>query len=116
MDRDPPGTKLVIAVVHRRDAGRLHDCLLAQGYRFTQISSTGGFLGAGNVTLLMGVEEERLDDLLTLMRANCHSREEVVNVATSPTRIDPDAMGSPMTVHVGGAHIFVLNVERVEHV
>lgn len=110
------GMKLVIAVVHRRDARALHDCLLEAGYRFTEISSTGGFLGTGNVTFLLGVENSRVDDLLAIMRANCRSREETVNLVTPHTRIDPDALGAPMTVRVGGALVFVLDVVRVEHV
>jgi uncharacterized protein YaaQ len=46
--------KLVIAVVHDRDRGKITESLLRGGFKFTKIGSTGGFLREGNVTLLIG--------------------------------------------------------------
>jgi uncharacterized protein YaaQ len=108
--------KLIVAVVHRRDARGLHDSLTAAGYRFTEIGSTGGLLGSGNVTLLMGVEAQQVEEALDLIRGACRSREEVVGIAPPDTRLYADTSGAPLTLSVGGAQIFVLNIERAEHV
>ncbi|MDW8291467.1 MAG: cyclic-di-AMP receptor, partial [Armatimonadota bacterium] len=52
--------KLVIAVVHDRDKNKISDALLRNGFKFTKVASTGGFLREGNVTLFIGVEDEDL--------------------------------------------------------
>jgi uncharacterized protein YaaQ len=108
--------KLVIAVVNKRDIRALNDALNERGFRFTEISSTGGFLGAGNATLLMGVEEERVDEVVEVIRSRCRSREEAVSISPPHTRLYAETGGPTMTVPVGGAQVFVLNIERVEHV
>ncbi len=108
--------KLLIVVVNPRDARRLREALVASDFRFTEISSTGGFLREGNVTLLVGVEAGQVEAVLGLIRDHCHAREEVINVAPPDTRLYPDPRGEPRTVLVGGAQVFILNVERVMHV
>ena len=53
--------KLVIAVIHNRDKGRVVDALLESQFKFTQVASTGGFLREGNTTLLIGVEDSQVE-------------------------------------------------------
>ena len=108
--------KLIIAVVNKRDMRTLHDALVDGGFRFTEISSTGGFLGAGNVTLLMGVEDERVEDVVELVRGACRWREEAMRIASPGASLHAEGVGSAVTVPVGGAQVFVLSIERVEHV
>lgn len=106
--------KLVITVVHDRDKNRITESLLRNGFKFTKIGSTGGFLREGNVTLLIGVEEEELEHCLQVIGESCKTREQFVNV------LPPDAapvgtfMPSPVRVLVGGAVVFVVDVERFE--
>ncbi len=106
--------KLVITVVHDRDKGRITEALLRNGFKFTKIGSTGGFLREGNVTLLIGVEERELENCLQVIGDSCKTREQFVNV------LPPDAapvgtfMPSPVKVLVGGAVTFVVDVERFE--
>lgn len=106
--------KLVVTVVHDRDKNKITDSLLRNGFTFTKIGSTGGFLREGNVTLLIGVDEDNLDRLVDVIRESCKTREQFVNV------LPPDAapvgtfMPSPVKVVVGGAVCFVMDVERFE--
>src|ERR1041384_5449189 len=106
--------KLVITVVHDRDKGRITEALLRNGFKFTKIGSTGGFLREGNVTLLIGVEAKELENCLQVIGERCKTREQFVNV------LPPDAapvgtfMPSPVKVLVGGAVVFVVDVERFE--
>ena len=108
--------KLILAVIHRRDMPHLHDRLVAEEFRFTELSSAGGFLGAGNVTLLMGLEDERVERAIDLVKATCRSREETVGLTPANTRLYADTVGEAVTVPIGGAQVFVLNIERAEHV
>ncbi|NUP98889.1 MAG: cyclic-di-AMP receptor [Armatimonadetes bacterium] len=105
--------KLVIAVVQQRDARRLRDELVARDFRFTELGSTGGFLRDGSVTLIVGVADEQVEPLLELMAGCCQQREQVSNMAPPDTQTFVHALGEGMTVTVGGASIFVLNVERM---
>jgi uncharacterized protein YaaQ len=74
--------KLMIAVVHRDLVDRVTDALLQASYRVTRIDSTGGFLRRGNGTLLIGVESDKVDDVLRLMREVAPKKVE----AAAPTK------------------------------
>ena len=67
-------SKLIVAIVHGEDAGRLVTALRSADLRVTELHSTGGFLKARNVTLLLGVDDERLEEALRLIEDNCRAR------------------------------------------
>ena len=104
--------KLVISIIHRDDSRPLVDNLLKQGYRATIISTTGGFLKEGNATVVIGVEDHRLDDLLGIIQRNCRTRTQHINPL--PPIMEPGEMfvPSPVEVEVGGATVFVLDVAQ----
>jgi uncharacterized protein YaaQ len=106
--------KLVAAIVHAEDAGALVDALLEKEYRATRLNSSGGFLKQGNATIIIGVEDDQVDAVLTLISANCHARKQFVN--PMPPIMEPGEfyMPYPVEVEVGGATVFVLPVERFE--
>jgi uncharacterized protein YaaQ len=106
--------KLVMAIVQKDDAGALTDLLRENNYATTVISTTGGFLREGNTTMLIGVEQNRLDHLLSLIRSNCTTRTQFVN--PMPPVMEPGELylAQPVEVQVGGATVFVLDVERFE--
>ncbi|MEW5718724.1 MAG: cyclic-di-AMP receptor [Chloroflexota bacterium] len=106
--------KLVFAIVHNDDAGKLTDALRDHNFQFTLISTTGGFLREGNATILVGVDEDKLDDALALIKSNCVTRTQFVN--PMPPVMEPGELylAQPVEVQVGGATVFVLNVERFE--
>jgi uncharacterized protein YaaQ len=106
--------KLVVTVVHDRDKNKITEALLRNGFKFTKIGSTGGFLREGNVTLLIGVEEHDIEKALHVIGESCKTREQFVNVLP-PDAAPPGAfMPSPVKVLVGGAVCFVMDVERFE--
>ena len=106
--------KLIIAVVQDKDHRRVTEALLERGYKFTNIASTGGLLREGNVTFVIGVDAEQMDDVITVIREHSKTREQLVNVF--PPTIEPigTCIPSPVKVQVGGATVFVLDVERFE--
>jgi uncharacterized protein YaaQ len=106
--------KLVVAVIHDRDQRRTCESLLSAGFKFTRIASTGGFLREGNVTLLMGAEEDELDRLMQLLGESSSVREQYVNALPPEATPIGAFMTSPVKVQVGGAIAFVMDVERFE--
>jgi uncharacterized protein YaaQ len=106
--------KLVVAVIHDRDQKRTTDSLREAGFRFTRIASTGGFLREGNVTVLIGAEEDEVDRLLGILDTSCRTREQYVNVLPPEATPVGTFLANPVKVQVGGAIAFVLDVERFE--
>lgn len=106
--------KLVLAIVHNDDAGKLTDALRDRNHQSTLISTTGGFLREGNATILIGVDADKLEDVLTLIKANCVTRTQFVN--PMPPVMEPGELylAQPVEVQVGGATVFVMDVERFE--
>ncbi len=106
--------KLIIAVVQDKDRGKVTDALLEKGYKFTNIATTGGLLREGNVTFLIGVEQDQVDEVIEVIGAHSKTREQLVNVF--PPTIEPigTCIPNPVKVQVGGATVFVLDVERAE--
>ena len=108
--------KLVVAVVHNEDAKVLIDALLKREYRATWLHSSGGFLKQSNATILLGVDDAKVDDVVALVRENCHSRTQTVSPI--PPIMEPGEffMPYPLEVEVGGAVVFVLPVDRFERI
>ena len=106
--------KLVLAIVQEEDANALAESLLAEEFSLTRINTAGGFLREGNVSFLLGVEDERLGQLLSIIRRNCVTRTQYVNPL--PPIMEPGEfyMPYPVEVQVGGATVFVFEVERFE--
>jgi uncharacterized protein YaaQ len=94
--------KLIQAIVHNDDADAVVSALLGQGFRATRMGSTGGFLRAGNTTIVSGIEEGQVDEVLSIIKQNVKSRLY--------TPVQPQAK----KVEVSGAIVFVINVERLE--
>ena len=104
--------KLIIAIVQDEDASRLVSSLMGEGYSVTKLATTGGFLRAGNTTLLMGVDEERFQGAMDIIEKVCKSRKQI---ATAPSPMAGTAsvyVPYPIEVMVGGATVFVLEVEQ----
>ncbi|MFC6292945.1 hypothetical protein BHU61_12780 [Macrococcus epidermidis] len=104
--------KMIIAIVQDQDSQSLSDVLTKNNFRTTKLASTGGFLRAGNTTFLCGVEDERVNELLTLINGTCGNREQVVTPVT-PMGGNADAyIPYPVEVEVGGATVFVMPIEQ----
>jgi uncharacterized protein YaaQ len=106
--------KLVVAVVHNRDKNRVVEELVRQGFKFTVIGSTGGFLREGNTTFLVGVEDAAKDSLLDVFRQTCKAREQMVNVVPPDATTVGTFVPNPIKVPVGGAIAFVIDVEQFD--
>ncbi|MCM8748456.1 cyclic-di-AMP receptor [Thermomicrobiaceae bacterium CFH 74404] len=106
--------RLVIAVVQGKDAENLMAALRSAGYRATQINSAGGFLREQNVTVLIGVDDTQVPDVLRIIKANCYTRTQYVNPLLPIVESGEFYVPNPIEVEVGGANVFVVPVERYE--
>jgi uncharacterized protein YaaQ len=94
----PSASSLVLSIVRYEDADRVVGGLLAGGHRVTRINTAGVFLRRRNVTLLVGVGQDKVDEVLQIIQANCRRREDAA----------PVSEGMPMH----SATTFVLDVAR----
>lgn len=108
--------RLVIAVVQAKDVEALLRALNMKGFRATQINSAGGFLRESNVTLLIGVQETYVADVLRIIKESCHARTQFVNPLMPIMEPGEFYMSHPVEVLVGGATVFVMKVERYERI
>ncbi|GAA4870194.1 cyclic-di-AMP receptor [Paenibacillus vulneris] len=107
--------KLVVAVVQDKDSNRLSNALIKEGFRATKLASTGGFLRAGNTTFMIGIEDDRVNEVMQVIKSNCKIREQIVTPVSPMGGTTDSYIPFPVEVQVGGAAVFVLPVERFEH-
>lgn len=108
--------KLVMAIINDDDAFQVMDVLSENGFSVTKLATTGGFLRAGNTTLICGVNEERIPDLIQIIEKKCKSRKQITSVNSTHVSASENYIPYPVEVTVGGATIFVLNVEEFKKV
>lgn len=104
--------KLIIAVIHDEDAHKLVDALTSEGYMATKLASTGGFLKTGNTTLFVGVEEQEVDKVLGIIENKCQTKKELSLMNPPIPSAIEGCMPYPVEITVGGATIFVIDIEK----
>ena len=98
------------AFLQNDDSPAASNALNKNGFQVTKLATTGGFLRAGNTTLIVGCEDEKVQDAINIIGEYSSKRTEIV---PSTASYDIGRYASfPVEVQVGGATIFVLNVEQ----
>ena len=105
--------KMITAIVNKDDGADVCRALTEAGYMFTKISTSGGFLRSGNITLLMGTEDEKVEHAVQLIREHCARRKAKVPAAIYNEYSLYNAFYTA-EVEVGGATVFISNVEQFE--
>lgn len=102
--------KLVLAIVSDDDTNAVIKALYKEKFQTTKLATTGGFLSKGNSTLITGCDDNDVDKVIEIIGQQSKKRTEIV-----PTAAPFDAselMSAPIEVTVGGATVFVLNVDQ----
>lgn len=104
--------KLVVAIVNKSDADKTVSALTSAEFRATRIDSVGGFLKEKNSTILVGAEASKVKEIFKLIGSTAKSHTE--QLAPTPTMSGPGdfVMADPVEVTVGGATVFVLDVDQ----
>lgn len=106
--------KLVLAIVSNDDSSMVASSLTKNGFSVTKLATTGGFLKAGNTTFISGVEDDKVDEVIALISKQSSRRTQLV---PSASMVDVGMYSAfPVEVTVGGATIFVMDVDRFEKV
>lgn len=102
--------KLILAIVSNDDSVAVSSTLNNNSFQVTKLATTGGFLSLGNTTLIVGVEDDQVEKAIELIGQESKRRTEVAPATTSFMSSEFSPM--PVEVTVGGATIFVLNVDQ----
>ena len=106
--------KLIYAIVNNDDSHAVSSSLTKSGFQATKLASTGGFLMSGNTTFLICSDDDKIDEIIEIIRQHSRRRKQFM---PSTTSYGVGAYASfPVEVSVGGATIFVTNIERFEKV
>lgn len=106
--------KLIIAIVQKEDAADLSSTLIENGFYVTKLSTTGGFLKEGNVTFLIGAAEEKIEEIKSIIKDTCKSRDMVISNPTPYPLSEGSDINFGLTTKIGGATIFILNIDEFE--
>ncbi len=102
--------KLVVAIVHDDDVHNVIADLTKHNFYVTKLASTGGFLKVGNTTIICGVDKEKVDSVIDIIKEHS-SRREIVITSSSEVGAIPH-LTMPIHTTTGGSTIFVLDVEQ----
>ncbi len=102
--------KLILAIVSNDDSASVSSALTKANFQVTRLATTGGFLKAGNTTIIVGTENENVEKVIEIIGSESKRRTEIVP-STASYDIGRYA-AFPVEVTVGGATIFVLDVDQ----
>ena len=103
--------KLITAVISKKDSEDVCQALAENGFYFTKMATSGGFLSSGNTTLLIGTEADLVDSAVSIIRSHCSKRVENVS---NTMQLAARSVNNLSEVVVGGATVFVTEVEKFE--
>ena len=106
--------KMIMAVVSGDDSNAVSAALTKARFSVTKLATTGGFLMSGNTTFLIGVDDDKVSEVIDIIAKHSKKRKQMV---PSAGMVDVGMYSAfPVEVTVGGAIVFVINVERFEKV
>jgi len=106
--------KLIFAVVQSKDVESCADALTASGFVCTRFATQGGFLDNDNCTLMTGVDDAQVEEVLDILRRRAKRRVEMHATAMPLSGALTPVMAPPLDVEIGGATVFVIPLDRCE--
>ncbi len=104
--------KLVIGIINSDDANELLAEITKASFQATKLSTSGGFLKMGNVTVLVGVEDEKVDEVVDIFKTCCSRRTQMI--PTTPSYLGEGFISAaPVQVTIGGATLFIIDVDKM---
>lgn len=104
--------KLIFAIVSNDDSAKVSKELTKNRFSVTRLATTGGFLMSGNTTFIIGTEDDKVDQVIEIIGQWSKKRTQMVPSSASYGVGMHSSF--PVEVQVGGAIVFVTNVERFE--
>lgn len=107
--------KLVTAIIQSRDARPVTKALIGQGFQITQNQTIGAFLQEKNATIISAVEDDQVDQVIKIIEENSKTRTQIIPPMIDIAQVESFTSGAT-EVQVGGATIFVQNIEQFKKI
>ena len=104
--------KLIYVIVRNIDSSYVTEALNKKGFYVTKLASTGGFLREGNTTLMIGTTVEQVEAVIDIVKKECGPRQQIFTNAVG----NGEYAAMNTVVNVGGATVFVMDVDRYEKI
>lgn len=104
--------KLIMAVMSGSDEKAVSTELMKGGFYVTKLAGTGGFLRSRTTTLISAVNNERVETALEIIRTTSKSRKYDISKIDDSSRQIAMEFFDKSEIVVGGATVFVLNIEN----
>lgn len=104
--------KLIMSVISDEDSSSVIGALGQAGFGVTRLCSTGGFLRAGNTTIMIGTDQEKVSEALEIIKSKCQTRRKAIPNMELSSGMGVMGSAFPLEVTVGGATAFVIDVEQ----
>lgn len=104
--------KLVIGIINSDDANDLLAEITKASFQATKLSTSGGFLKMGNVTILVGVEDDKVQEVVEIFKTCCSRRTQMIPTAP-PYLGEGFISAAPVQVTIGGATLFIIDLEEM---
>ena len=106
--------KMIMAILHKDDELETIEELNIAGYMVTKLATTGGCLKKKSTTVMIGVEEDRLEEALDVLQKYAgHRKETVYQSVTMPHGEMSAVPPVPMEVMAGGAAVFIVSLDDI---
>ncbi len=116
MDKETSKKKLILAVLQGDDYADTVDELNRKGFFATVLSSTGGFLKKKSVTVMIGVEEDRMQQVLDILKQCAGRRQQMPysDLSMSAGGPNPSIPMMPVQMSVGGVAVFIIDLDDIQ--
>lgn len=109
--------KLILAILQEEDYDQTVEMLNEKNFFVTKLSSSGGFLKKKNVTIMIGVEEERLPEVTAILEKYAGKRK-ITTYAMTSTGAEIRGINTGVTIpvekQVGGVTMFTLSMDSLK--
>ena len=109
--------KLILAILQEEDYDQTVEMLNEKNFFVTKLSSSGGFLNKKNVTIMIGVEEERLPEVTAILEKYAGKRK-ITTYAMTSTGAEIRGINTGVTIpvekQVGGVTMFTLSMDSLK--
>ncbi|CAK1221771.1 MULTISPECIES: cyclic-di-AMP receptor [Fructobacillus] len=101
--------KLVNAIVQDKDATKLANAFVKAKIQATRLATSGGFLRSGNTTFIIAIDEDRVEEVLQIIKDISQKRKQFM---VPPISVEGERTGAfPVEVEVGGATVFTQTID-----
>ncbi len=98
-----------MTIISNTDVEKVMTRIVEGGYSATKISTTGQFLKDGHTAVLIVCDEDRVDNLIKIIKNNVSKR--IVRTPGVKSTVDGSLLNQAVDVEEYGGIAFIINVE-----